>query len=132
MLFARKKKKKNIVSGNGFSMHRPLEVKMLVLLFPHSVMTIRGGSDRVCSFVELRTTTSNVSWVYKVSIFDKSNYEGSNCLQGGGGGPRKATLGCKSLLFRKGGPRKATLYGCKSFHFGKGGRGAIIFGFFFF
>jgi len=29
---ARKKKKKNIVSGNGFSMHRPLEVKMLCFI----------------------------------------------------------------------------------------------------
>ncbi len=51
----------------------------------------------------------------------------SNCLQGGG--PRTATLRCKSLSFRKVVlERKATL-GCKMFFILEGGRGAIILGF---
>ncbi len=36
-------------------------------------------------------------------------------MQGGGGGPRKATLGRKNLSFRKGGPQKAALMGVKVF-----------------
>lgn len=72
---------------------------MLVLLFPHRVMRMGWiGCVHLLS-LEPRLRLLGV----KVFIFDKSNYEGSNYLQGGGG-PRKATLGCKNLSFREGAP----------------------------
>jgi hypothetical protein len=100
-MLLREKKKKNIVSGNGFSMHRPLEVKMLVLLFPQSVMRIRGGSDRVCSFVELGTT-SNVSRGCKKLPFSTSQ-------------TMKVRTACKVVVVAL----ERQLLGVKICHFGK-------------
>jgi hypothetical protein len=68
---------------------------MLVLLFPHSVYD--GWVDRVCCSFFWAWNHVYALLGVKVFIFDKSNYEGSNYLQGGG--PRKATLGCKSFHF---------------------------------